>query len=176
MSQVLIAGIGNIFNLDDGFGVAVARKLNESPLPEGARVTDFGIRGFDLVLALLEEWDLVILVDAVSRGGDPGTLYLIEPEWRQLPDSDQPGAFENAHTLDPMRVLATAKGLGAKPGRVVLVGCEPQTLGDDTGHIGLSPAVEAAVPQAGKMILSMVRDLALHPMDEETHSRKDSVT
>src|SRR5579884_117112 len=138
--SILVAGIGNIFNRDDGFGVAVASRLAMTELPANVRVVDFGIRGFDLVLALLDGYDLTIFVDTVARGGAPGTLYVIEPELAEASECD---IVENAHGLDPVKVLATATTLGAVPGRVVVVGCEPATLGDDTGHIGLSGAVEA---------------------------------
>src|SRR5581483_12071798 len=102
--SILIAGIGNIFNRDDSFGVAVATKLAREPLPGSVRVADFGIRGFDLALALLDGPGLTIFVDAVARGGVPGTLYLIEPEM-----ADDVGAVENAHGLHPAKVLALAR-------------------------------------------------------------------
>lgn len=155
MSRVLIAGIGNIFNRDDGFGVAVAAKLAGTPLPENVDVRDFGIRGFDLVLALLEAPDLTIFVDAVSRGGAPGTLYTIEPDIPEMAAHDAGGVVENAHGLDPVKVLLMARSLGAPIGRVLVVGCEPATLGDDTGTIGLSEAVEAAIDPAVEMIRSL---------------------
>ncbi|MGH7848434.1 MAG: hydrogenase maturation protease, partial [Candidatus Binatia bacterium] len=74
-AKILVAGIGNIFLGDDGFGVEVARELAKRKLPESVRVVDFGIRGFDLAYALLDGYDLTILVDAAPRGGLPGTLY-----------------------------------------------------------------------------------------------------
>lgn len=167
MSRVLIAGIGNIFNRDDGFGVAVAAKLAGLQLPEHAQVRDFGIRGFDLVLALLEGPELTIFVDTVSRGGAPGTLYTIEPDLAGMADGDDVDVVENAHGLDPVKVLLMARSLGAPIGRVMVVGCEPATLGDDTGTIGLSEAVEAAVDPAIEMIRSLV-DNHQHRADART--------
>jgi hydrogenase maturation protease len=154
--SVLVAGIGNIFNRDDAFGVSVAAKLASAPLPENVRVVDFGIRGFDLVLALLDGYDLTIFVDAVSRGGPPGTLYTIEPDLDAIGAGMEGGAYENAHGLDPVRVLATARSAGARLGRVVVVGCEPAVLEDETGRIGLTEPVEAAVDPAIEMIRSLV--------------------
>jgi hydrogenase maturation protease len=154
--SILVAGIGNIFNRDDAFGVSVAAKLAKAPLPQNVRVVDFGIRAFDLVLALLDGYDLTIFVDAVSRGGLPGTLYTIEPDLDTLAECDQSGTYENAHGLDPVKVLTTARSAGARLGRVVVVGCEPAALEDETGCIGLTDPVEAAVDPAIEMIRSLV--------------------
>lgn len=153
VSSVLIAGIGNIFHGDDAFGVEVAAKLAQTALPEYVQAFDFGIRGFDLVLALLEGHDLTIFVDVVSRGGAPGTLYLIEPD---LSDATQTSVIENAHGLDPVKVLAMAKQMGAPETRVLVIGCEPATLGDDRDIMGLSDPVRAAVDPAIEMIRSII--------------------
>jgi hydrogenase maturation protease len=150
--SVLVAGIGNIFNRDDAFGVSVASKLARSPLPDNVRVVDFGIRGFDLMLALMDGYDLTILVDAVSRGGAPGTLYTIEPDLDAIAGDRESGTYDNAHGLDPLKVLAAAQRTGARLGRVVVVGCEPAVLEDETGRIGLTEQVEAAVDPAIEMI------------------------
>ncbi len=145
-ARILVAGIGNIFLGDDAFGVEVAQKLIRRGMPEGVRVVDFGIRGFDLAYALMEDWDAAILVDATPRGGEPGTVYTIEI-------SNEPvnaGPIEmDAHGMNPMRVLHMVRGLGGKPGRILVVGCEPATTGDEEeGAFGLSAPVEAAVDVA----------------------------
>jgi hydrogenase maturation protease len=146
---VLIAGIGNIFMGDDAFGVEVARRLMARPLPASVRVADFGIRGIDLTYALLEERDLTILVDAVQRGGAPGTLYTIEP----LLDKSAP---LQTHEMAPARALAAAKSLGASLKNVIIVGCEPESFGsEEEPQMGLSRVVEAAVSQAVEMIEAM---------------------
>jgi hydrogenase maturation protease len=150
-----VAGIGNIFNRDDAFGVEVAQRLSQVELPEGVTVRDFGIRGFDLVLALLDGYDLTILIDVVSRGGAPGTLYAIEPDLDAIVPGEE-SAIENGHGLDPVKVLAMAKSLGAPLGRVVVLGCEPQDLAGDTGEIGLTAAVQAAIDGALEMVRSLV--------------------
>jgi hydrogenase maturation protease len=156
MPSILVAGLGNIFHRDDGFGVSVATKLSSASLPENVRVVDFGIRGFDLLSALLDGYDLTIFVDAVSRGGAPGTLYTIEPDLDALTENDAPEIYENAHGLDPLKVLAAVKRTGAPLGRVLVVGCEPALLEDDTGHIGLTEQVEAAVDPAIETIHSLI--------------------
>ena len=152
--SILVAGIGNIFDRDDAFGVSVAAKLAREPLPLNVRVVDFGIRGFDLMSELLNGYDLTIFVDAVSRGGAPGTLYTIEPDMDAIPENQASG--ENPQGLDPLNVLAAVKSAGAPLGRVLVVGCEPALLEDDTGSIGLSEPVEAAVEPAVEMIRSLI--------------------
>src|SRR5215212_7277717 len=111
--SILIAGIGNIFLGDDAFGVEVAQRLTQRAWPEGVRVVDFGIRGFDLAYAILDGPDLTIMVDAVPRGEAPGTLYLIEPE---LGDIDSAGDQAlDTHGMNPVKVLQLVKRLGGDP-------------------------------------------------------------
>ncbi|HEY7955548.1 MAG TPA: hydrogenase maturation protease [Polyangia bacterium] len=136
MSKVLIAGVGNLFLGDDGFGVEVARRLAEGPLPDGVEVFDAGIRGLHLAYRLLDGYELLVAVDAVSRGGEPGTVYVIEPEL------DDDAAKLDAHSLDLPSVFAMVRTLGGQLGRVLVVGCEPAAIEEG---IGLSPSVQAAV-------------------------------
>jgi hydrogenase maturation protease len=128
-AHILIAGIGNIFFGDDAFGVEVARQLSQRPLPEGVSVVDFGIRGLDLTYALLDDYSVVILVDAVQRGGQPGTLYVIEPTLDRTTDA-MSGFLVEAHAMDPVRVFRLASILGGQVERLLIVGCEPATTGD----------------------------------------------
>jgi hydrogenase maturation protease len=156
-SSILVAGIGNIFQGDDAFGVTVAQRLSAMSLPSNVNVTDIGIRGIDLAFALLDRYDLTILVDATARGGAPGTLYTIEIGPDDIPDNEAAQGMMNAHSLDPGVVLSLAKELGARFQKILLVGCEPQIVDcDDTGHIGLSDAVEAAVEPALELIREIV--------------------
>jgi hydrogenase maturation protease len=158
--RLLIACVGNIFLGDDAFGVEVARRLAQCPLPEGVRVVDFGIRGLDLTYALLDGYEAVILVDAVPRGGPPGTLYVLEPEAGSAPDPAGSGVPIEAHNLDPANVLRLAAALGANVQRLILVGCEPGTTGDlEEMQSGLSDAVRAAVDEAVPLIESLVARL-----------------
>jgi len=146
MKRILVAGIGNIFLGDDAFGCEVARRLFERPLPAEVRVVDFGIRGLDLAYALLDGYDVTIFVDATPRGGEPGTLYIIEPDLKELDDSE--AAVVGAHDMNPMNVLRLVKSMGGEFKRILLVGCEPQPLLSEEGEMGLSPSVEAVVPEA----------------------------
>ena len=151
--MILIAGIGNIFLGDDGFGTEVARRLAGRTLPPEVVVKDFGISGIYLTYALLDPYELVILVDACARGGEPGTLYLIEPELTQ----GATAPFE-AHSMNPMSVLRTVRQMGGARGKIVLVGCEPADLGPEEGKLGLSDPVEAAIGEAIGMIEKLVAE------------------
>jgi hydrogenase maturation protease len=159
--RTLVACLGNIFLSDDGFGVEVARRLAREDLPDGTRVTDYGIRGMHLAYDLAEGWDATILVDAAQRGGEPGTVYVIEPE-RQPPtdgDGTSPGLTESMlfdpHGMQPDAMLGMTGMLGAEAGRVLVVGCEPASVAEG---IGLSEPVAAAVDEAARVVLDLVRE------------------
>lgn len=154
--QVLIAGIGNIFLGDDAFGCEVLKHLGQRTWPENVRVVDFGIRGFDLAYALLEGHDLTILVDATPRGGTPGTIYVIEPDLSELDTAYSGAMVVETHGMDPLKVLSMVKSMGGKLNKVMLVGCEPETFGPEEGLMGLSESVAAAVPEAVKIVESLV--------------------
>jgi hydrogenase maturation protease len=159
--SVLIAGIGNIFLGDDAFGVEVAQRLANRKLPDRVKVVDFGIRGFDLAYALLDRFDVTILVDACPRGGAPGTLYVIEPDLN-LSAQDAAEAAQtavDAHSMNPMNVIRMAKSMGGDLKRILLVGCEPLTLGPDEGAMGLSEPVAAMVEEAANRIESLVETI-----------------
>jgi hydrogenase maturation protease len=155
---VLVAGLGNVFCADDGFGVAVVEELARRSLPPGVEVRDFGIRGIHLAYQLLEPYDLVVLVDAVQKNGPPGTLYVIEAEPGAEPG---PEVSVDAHDLGPDAVLSLVPRLGGTVGPVVVVGCEPGGL--DAG-IGLSPAVQDAVGTAVQMVIDLVAGPAAQPV------------
>lgn len=147
--HTLIAGVGNIFLGDDGFGVEVARRLASMQLPDGVRAADFGIRGIHLAYELLDGYESTILVDATPRGGEPGTVYLIEPDLETLDDAGP----SDAHGMDPRTVFAMLKTLGGNPGRVRIVGCEPASTDEE---MGLSEPVAAGVEEAVRMILQLI--------------------
>lgn len=153
---ILVAGIGNIFLGDDAFGVEVVRRMAGMKLPECVRVVDFGIRGFDLAYALQDGYETTILVDACPHGDAPGTLYVIEPDLKALDRVDAPQAVVEAHAMDPLTVLRMARAMNIDVKNVLVVGCEPATLGEEEGQMGLSPAVEGAVDQAVKLVESLV--------------------
>ncbi len=153
--RILIAGIGNIFLGDDAFGVEVAQRLARRTLPDEVRVVDFGIRGLDLTYALLDGYETVILVDAVPRGGVPGTLYVMEP----ARDESAPASIAT-HGMDPVQVLRLAEAMGGKVEQLLLVGCEPTPVADyEDMQPGLSDPVRAAVEEAIPLLESLIARL-----------------
>lgn len=151
--RALVAGIGNIFLADDGFGSQVARVLLGRPLPDGVRVVDYGIRGMHLAFDLLEGYDLLVIVDAVPHRGSPGTVHVLAVGPDDLGTSQL-----DAHGMEPTAVLASLGSLGGELPRTFVVGCEPEVLEEG---IGLSPVVEGAVEVAARTVVSLVqRELA----------------
>ncbi|MFZ0833319.1 MAG: hydrogenase maturation protease [Mycobacterium sp.] len=148
-SRILVAGIGNIFLGDDGFGPEVIRRARERLADTGARVEDYGIRGMHLAYDLLESWDALVLVDAVPGHGSPGTLHVFEADHESLLTTP----VLDAHSMDPAAVFASLAALGGRPPYTVVVGCEVDNV--DEG-IGLSPAVDAAVDDAGNVVLEVL--------------------
>ncbi len=154
--RILVAGIGNIFLGDDGFGVEVVRRMaGRNPLAS-VRVSDFGIRGFDLAYALQDGYETTILVDACPHGQAPGTLSIIEPDLKTLDEPGAPEVVMEGHTMNPMNVLRMASAMNIELKNVLLVGCEPETLGGEEGQMGLSAPVEAAVDDAVKLVESVI--------------------
>jgi len=147
---------------DDAFGCEVARRLAARPRQEVVHLVDFGIRGFDLALGLLDESiDVAILVDAVPRGEPPGTLYVIEPEWEEgnRSDVDEASPIET-HSLDPVKVLRLVLALGGHPKQVLLVGCEPTPFDEEEDPpTALSQPVQEAVEEAVTIVESLVNQL-----------------
>jgi hydrogenase maturation protease len=164
MSGILVAGIGNIFQGDDAFGVEVVQRLRRRALPPGVAVVDFGIRGIDLVYALLDGHEAVILVDAAARDELPGTVSVIAVEPAAEPAPDGTSDF-SPHGLDPASVLALVRALGGDAPPVFLVACEPQTLGGEEGVMGLSPPVAAAIEPAIGAIAALVQRLRTETME-----------
>jgi hydrogenase maturation protease len=153
--RILVAGVGNVFLGDDGFGVEVVRRLAGRELPEDVEVADFGIRGMDLIYALQEDYEVVIFVDAAPRGEEPGTVYLLEPEIEE--DGE---VVLDTHGMDPVKVIKFARTLGARPGRTLVVGCEPKVVISRENYeemlMELSEPVQAAVEEAVKLVESLV--------------------
>lgn len=158
--KVLVAGIGNIFLGDDGFGVEVVRRLAERDLPPDVEVLDVGIRGLHLAYQLLDGYRALVLVDAMARGGEPGELYVIEPDLDAFDQPAQDQALLDAHSMDPETVLRSITALaretgGQRVGRVLVVGCEPATVEE---WMGLSEPVSGAVDAAVDMVLDVVQN------------------
>ncbi|HEY4440763.1 MAG TPA: hydrogenase maturation protease [Candidatus Elarobacter sp.] len=146
--MILVAGVGNLFFGDDGFGPEVARVLAAAP-PENAKVEDFGIRGLHLAYELLAGYEHAILVDAAPRGGRPGTLYVIAP------DDAAPSGSPDAHRMDVQNVFAYLRVLGGTPPPVTIVACEPQTI--EPG-IGLSVPVAESIEPAAALVRRIAHD------------------
>jgi hydrogenase maturation protease len=166
--RILIAGIGNIFLGDDGFGVEVANKLAGRTFPQGVRVTDFGIRGFDLAYALMEGYETTVLVDACPGEGQPGTLFVVEPDLQNLDSPRTQPCVVDPHGMNPINVLRMAVNMGAQLKRILLVGCVPATLGPEEGKMGLSEPIAAAVDEAVQLVDSLVTKI----LAEEWPARK----
>lgn len=163
MATMLVAGIGNIFLRDDGFGVEVARRLANEEVPEYIRVVDYGIRGVHLAYDLLDGCETLVLVDATPRGKAPGTIYVIEPDIDQAasngPSSEAVASGRSpvmdSHSMDPGAVFALLRTLGGSAPKVVVVGCEPASV--DEG-IGLSDEVEKAVEGAVEVVRGLIEE------------------
>jgi hydrogenase maturation protease len=149
--RVLVGCVGNVLRGDDGFGPAVAGRL---ALPDGARMVETGIGGIALLQELMEGWDGLVVVDAIDRGAEPGTVFRI------VPDVGEPVHVPDVHLANPERVLTTAKGMGVLPDQVVIVGCQPAEV-DELGE-GLSPAVERAVDVAAREVERTVQGWLEH--------------
>ena len=150
--RTLVACLGNIFLSDDGFGVEVARRLDRYQLPDGVRVTDYGIRGMHLAYDLLDGYDALVLVDALPNQGSPGTMHVFEADHESL----SAGVGLDAHAMDPAAVFASLAALGGTPPYTVVVGCEVDTVDE---VMGLSDSVAGAVPRAVKAIEEVVSQL-----------------
>jgi hydrogenase maturation protease len=159
--RVLIAGVGNIFLGDDGFGVEVAGRLAKLDLPEWVTVADYGISGMHLAYDLASGVHTAILVDAMPRGDEPGTVYVVEPDRQAAGETTDgaakagPAAFFDGHGMQPDVVLGMLDTLGASVHKVLIVGCEPANI--DYG-IGLSEPVTAAVDRAVQVVLDLIEN------------------
>ena len=166
--RILVAGIGNVFLGDDGFGVALADRLARRELPVGVEVVDFGIRGMDLAFAMQDGYDAVVLLDATPRGERPGTMYVIEVD-----HSEHDQAALDTHGMDPAKVIGLVRALGGTPPRTLVVGCEPQTRmsADDEEIVArLSEPVRAALDQGVTLVESLLEELVSNEDTTEVSS------
>jgi len=156
--QILIAGIGNAWQRDDGFGSEVARRLEHRQLPPEVAVVDFGTGGLDLAYQMMNGYDALLMIDISRQGGAPGTLYVMEVEEDDVAGGAvEDGEVLNPHGMDPETVLRFIKITGAWPGKVVIVACEPQTI-EEMG-MGLSDVVEEAVDRAVDLVIETAKEL-----------------
>ena len=155
--RILIAGIGNAWMRDDGFGGEVVKRLQQRGLPPEAAVFDFGTGGLDLAYELMRGYDALILIDISRQGGDPGTLYVMEADEEDAEAGIEDGQLIDPHGMDPQTVLRFVKTLGAWPGRVIVVACQPDDVEPD--GFGLSDAVAGAVDAAAELVAQTVEEL-----------------
>jgi hydrogenase maturation protease len=158
--RVLVAGCGNLLRCDDGFGVVVARRLRDEPLPPEVGVIEVGIGGIGLVQELLDGWQRLLVIDAVRRGGAPGTLYLLDPSPPDLANlvvPSRPALLAETHQAEPSRALLLARALGVLPPEVLLLGCEPA----ECEVLGLE--LTSAVARAVEVAMRWVRTLVFAP-------------
>jgi hydrogenase maturation protease len=161
--RVLVAGIGNVFLGDDGWGPAVIQALRAVAWPHGVEVEDFGVRGVELARSVARGCDAVIVVDAMTRGGEPGTLYVVEPKVpKEVVGID-------VHEVDPARVLAFARSLGPLPTFIRVIGCEPGSFVESGADVAvaLGPAVAAAIRPAVTVVRELVAELTAETIDME---------
>jgi hydrogenase maturation protease len=155
--QILVAGIGNAWMRDDGFGGEVAKLLSERELPAGVHVVDFGSGGLDLAYEVMRGYDALILVDVSRQGGPAGTLYVMEADPADVDGEIEDGQMLDPHGMDPQTVLRFVKYVGGWPGRVFVVACEPEVV-EDVG-LGLSDAVRGALTRAADVVLETIAEL-----------------
>jgi hydrogenase maturation protease len=155
--QILVAGIGNAFLKDDGFGGEVAKRLEARELPPGVSVFDFGTGGLDLAYEVMRGYHALVLVDVSRQGEPPGTLYVMEPDPAEVEGGIEDGTMIDPHGMDPQTVLRFVKAVGGWPGKVVVIACEPASV-EEMGW-GLSEPVQEAVDRAVGVVLETVEKL-----------------
>jgi hydrogenase maturation protease len=154
---ILVAGVGNAWMRDDGFGGEVARRLALLELPDAVAVMDAGTGGLDLAYELMLGYEALVILDVSRQGGDPGTLYVIEPDESSVQGAIEDGEVINPHAMDPQTVLRFVKSAGAWPGRVIVIACEPADV--EQAGWGLSDQVEEAVERAVRLVVETIDGL-----------------
>jgi hydrogenase maturation protease len=155
--RILIAGVGNAWLRDDGFGGEVARRLEERQLPPGVAVMDAGTGGLDLAYEVMRGYDALVILDVSRQGGEPGTLYVMEPDEDSVQAGIEDGEVINPHGMDPQTVLRFVRSIGAWPGRVMVIACEPAEV--ESMGWGLSEEVGSAVDRAVELVMQTVHEL-----------------
>jgi hydrogenase maturation protease len=157
LRSILIAGVGNAWLRDDGFGGEVARRLSERQLPDGVSVMDAGTGGLDLAYEVMRGYDGLVILDVSKQGGEPGTLYVMEPDEDEVDGGIEDGEVINPHGMDPQTVLRFVKSIGAWPGRVIVIACEPADV-EEMGW-GLTDEVKAAVDRAIDLVIETIEEM-----------------
>ncbi|HEY4452110.1 MAG TPA: hydrogenase maturation protease [Solirubrobacteraceae bacterium] len=159
--RILIAGVGNAWLRDDGFGGEAARRLEQRELPAGVAVMDAGTGGLDLAYEVMRGYDALVILDVSRQGGEPGTLYVMEVSEESVEGKIDDGETINPHGMDPQTMLRFVRSIGAWPGRVVVVACEPADV-EELGF-GLSGEVSEAVERAVELVLETAAELRTPP-------------
>ncbi|HWD64799.1 MAG TPA: hydrogenase maturation protease [Solirubrobacteraceae bacterium] len=157
MNSILVAGVGNAWLRDDGFGSEVARRLSERELPAGVSVMDAGTGGLDLAYEVMRGYDALVILDVSQQGGEPGTLYVMEPDEQSVDGAIEDGDVINPHSMDPQTVLRFVRSVNAWPGKVVVIACEPGDV-EEMGW-GLTDRVAAAIEGAVDVVISTLEEL-----------------
>jgi hydrogenase maturation protease len=155
--RILVAGVGNAWMRDDGFGGAVARELEQREMPDGVAVMDVGTGGLDLAYEVMRGYDALLILDVSRQGGEPGTLYVMEADEQSVDGSIEDGEMINPHAMDPQTVLRFVKSIGGWPGKVIVIGCEPAHV-EEMGW-GLSDQVQGAVDRAVALVVETIDEL-----------------
>jgi hydrogenase maturation protease len=160
--QILVAGIGNTWFQDDGFGSAVVKALEQRTLPDGVTVMDFGTGGLDLAYEVMRGYDALLLVDASRQGGEPGTLYVMEAHEADVATAIEDGELVDPHGMDPETVLRFVKAVGGWPGKVLVIACEPGEV-EEMG-VGLTSVVTEAIDDAIELAVKTIDELRGEPV------------
>lgn len=155
--KILVAGVGNAWLRDDGFGGEVARRLEQQQLPDGVVVMDAGTGGLDLAYEVMRGYEALVIIDVSRQGGTPGTLYVMEPDEQEVDGGIEDGQVINPHAMDPQTVLRFVKSAGAWPGKVIVIACEPGDV-EEMGW-GLTDEVRAAVDRALDVVAETIDEL-----------------
>lgn len=164
VAQILIAGVGNAWLTDDGFGGDVVNALSEREMPEGVMVLDFGTGGLNLAYEVMRGYDGLILLDASEQGEPPGTLYVMEVDEESVVKGIEDGEALDPHAMDPGSVLRFVRSVGGWPGKVIVIGCEPESV--DSGY-GVTEVVANAVAPAVDLVLETVRELGANVVEAQ---------
>jgi len=164
--KVLVAGMGNVLRGDDGFGVEVAQRLQEGPVPADVQIMEVGIGGIHMVQALYDHTDVLVVLDAVDLGRAPGTVMVIRPDVvdvAAMSPTERHDQLADMHYATPARAFMLARGLNILPESTWLIGCQPADA-DSLGE-GLSPPVERAVAVAVREVRGLISELGVRWTD-----------
>jgi hydrogenase maturation protease len=165
LRKILVAGVGNAWLRDDGFGGEVARRLEQLELPDEVAVMDAGTGGLDLAYEVMRGYDALVILDVSRQGGEPGTLYVMEADEDSVAGQIEDGETINPHGMDPQTMLRFVKSVGAWPGRVVVIACEPAQV-EEMGW-GLSEEVAGAVQRAVDLVVETIDELRSAPVGQQ---------